>query len=204
MRLIGMMDSPYVRRVAISLKVLGFTFQHDQLSVFRNFDAFAGINPVVKAPTLVADDGTVLMDSTLMLDYADRLCAPAQRLMPDDQALLLRSLRLIGLSLAACEKTVQIVYEHELRPADKLHQPWLDRVTQQLHAACRELEREIRGVDGWLIGPRIMQPGITLSVTWRFVRHMIPSIIAPEDYPAIAAFSDRAEALPAFQSSPLE
>ena len=53
MQLIGMMDSPYVRRVAISLHVLGLPFEHRSVSVFRHFDEFAKINPVVKAPPRV-------------------------------------------------------------------------------------------------------------------------------------------------------
>ncbi|MDB5739409.1 MAG: glutathione transferase domain containing protein, partial [Alphaproteobacteria bacterium] len=67
MLLIGMLDSPFVRRVAVSLKVLGLPFEHQSVSVFRHFDQFAALNPVVKAPTLIADDGTVLMESTLIL-----------------------------------------------------------------------------------------------------------------------------------------
>ncbi len=37
MQLIGMLDSPYVRRVAISLKLLGLPFEHRSISVFRQF-----------------------------------------------------------------------------------------------------------------------------------------------------------------------
>ena len=68
MQLIGMLDSPYVRRVAVSLQLLGLPFEHRSISVFRTFEQFQQINPVVKAPTLVCDDGTVLMDSTLIID----------------------------------------------------------------------------------------------------------------------------------------
>jgi glutathione S-transferase len=50
MRLVGMLDSPYVRRVAISLKFMGVPFSHEPLSVFRDYDTFGAINPVVKAP----------------------------------------------------------------------------------------------------------------------------------------------------------
>ena len=62
MKLIGMLDSPYVRRVAVSLQLLGLSFEHQSLSVFRGFDEFRRINPVVKAPTLLCDSGVVLMD----------------------------------------------------------------------------------------------------------------------------------------------
>ena len=60
MKLIGMLDSPYVRRTAISLQLLGVPFEHQSLSVFRTYDEFRRINPVVKAPTLVfGRDGTL-------------------------------------------------------------------------------------------------------------------------------------------------
>lgn len=123
MKLIGMLDSPYVRRVAISLDLLGIEFEHDPLSVFRTFEEFSRINPVVKAPTLLLDDGSVLMDSTLIIDYFEALSTPDRKLLPSQPQALANALRTLGLALAACEKTVQIVYEHNLRPAEKLHQP---------------------------------------------------------------------------------
>ncbi len=104
MKLIGMLDSPYVRRVAISAKCLGIPLEHESVSVFRNFEQFQQINPVVKAPTLVLADGEVLMDSTLIIDYLEALAAPGKSLIPNNLEQRLRSLRLIGLALAACEK----------------------------------------------------------------------------------------------------
>ena len=86
MKLIGMLDSPYVRRVAISAKCLEVELEHDPVSVFRHFERFQQINPVVKAPTLVLDDGEVLIDSTLILDYAQALSG--RSLMPSDPARL--------------------------------------------------------------------------------------------------------------------
>ena len=90
MRLIGMLDSPYVRRVAISLQLLGLRFEHQSLSVFRTFDQFREINPVVKAPTFICDDGAVLMDSTLILQYAEALAGSGRRLLPTGIAELQR------------------------------------------------------------------------------------------------------------------
>ena len=110
MQLIGMLDSPYVRRVAISLKRLNIPFEHRSLSVFRDFEAFSRINPIVKAPTLVTDDGIVLVDSTLILQYIEGISATS--LMPETA----QALQSIGLALMACDKTVQIVYERTLRP----------------------------------------------------------------------------------------
>ncbi len=138
-----MLDSPYVRRVAISLQLLRVPFDHASISVFRTFDQFQQINPVVKAPTLVCDDGTVLMDSTLIIEYAEALAGGRRSLMPSDIGERQHALRIIGLALAACEKSVQIIYERQLRPAEKLHEPWVARVTGQLLAAYEALESEI-------------------------------------------------------------
>ena len=189
MQLIGMLDSPFVRRVAVSLKVLGVPFEHQSVSVFRHFDQFAAINPVVKAPTLVTDEGTVLMDSTLILQHIARLTG--NDLMPPDDT---RALRLIGLALAACEKTVSIVYERNLRPAEKQHAPWLDRVRGQLLIAYGALEREIGDF-------ALLQPQITTAVAWRFTQHVVADQVPAGDFPRLAALSAQAEALPPFRET---
>ena len=164
MQLIGMLDSPYVRRVAISLELLGLPFEHRSISVFRQFDEFSRINPVVKAPTLVCDDGGVLMDSTLIIDYAEALAAP-RSLMPHTLAGRQRALALTGLALAACEKSVQIIYERNLRPADKQHAPWVDRVRGQLSAALSALEAEMARQPLACTAAEINQAGVTCAVT---------------------------------------
>lgn len=204
MQLIGMMDSPYVRRVAISLAVLDLPFEHRSVSVFRHFDEFAKINPVVKAPTLVEDDGSLLVDSTLILDHLDHKVAPARRLMPEDPAARQYALSVIGFALAATEKVMQNVYERNLRPAERQHEPWVERVQTQMHAAFGIVDQLIAGKKGWLCGDRLMQPDITVAVAWRFTQFMLAEVVDPARYPAIAAFSARAEALPEFVATPLE
>lgn len=98
MKLIGMLDSPYVRRVAISLDLYEVDFVHEPLSVFRTFNEFAEINPVVKAPTLVLDDGTVLMDSSLILDYLETLAPDHKKLLPQQAAARAQDLHVLGLA----------------------------------------------------------------------------------------------------------
>jgi len=205
MQLIGMMDSPYVRRVAISLHLLGMPFEHCGLSVFRHFDAFAKINPVVKAPTLVDDDGTLLIDSSLILDYLDHKLPPSQRLLPDEPDARRFALSVVGFALAANEKTVQQAYERHLRPPERQHEPWFELVRGQMHAAYGVLEQLVDGRGGdWLCAGRITQADITTAVAWRFTQHMLPDVLDAARYPAVAALSARAEALPAFVDTPLE
>ncbi|AOI91822.1 glutathione S-transferase family protein [Burkholderia pseudomultivorans] len=209
MKLIGMLDSPFVRRVAISAKLLDLPFEHEPLSVFRHFDRFRTVNPVVKAPTLVTDDGATLLDSSLIVDYLDHRVAPERRLLPDAPDARLRALVPVGFALAAAEKTVQVVYEQMLRPTDKQHEPWLERVLSQLEAAYDALEPLVAAAHGWFGGARLLQPDVTTAVAWRFTQFMAADFaplarIDPARYPALAAHSARAEALPAFVETPLD
>ncbi len=47
------------------------------------------------------------------------------------------------------------------------------------------------------------QADITIAVMWRFIQHSEEVEIDSADYPALAAFSERAEALPEFLACPL-
>ena len=200
MRLIGMLDSPYVRRVAIALQLLDIPFEHAPLSVFGTFEQFSRIDPVVKAPTLVCDDGTVLMDSALIVDYLEALAG--RSLWPAGLAERTRALRVVGLAMAACEKVVQIVYEHHLRPAEKLHAPWLDRVHRQLLAALTALDAELAQHPLAADEKSLTQAGLSAAIAWRFMQIKLETPIADAACPALAAHSARAEALPAFMATP--
>ena len=200
MKLIGMLDSPYVRRVAICLKLLKLDFEHQSISVFSTYDAFAKINPVVKAPTLILDNGQSVMDSTVILQYVATLAAPDQRIFPSQPDYCLRAARLTGLALAACEKSVQIVYERNLRPADKQHEPWVDRVMGQLTAGLSALDLELPP-SGW-IGGELGVADITVACAFGFTHSLLADVVDTGRYPNLGAFSARAEALPAFRAAP--
>ena len=203
MKLIGMLDSPYVRRVAISAKRLGIALEHESVSVFRHFEQFQQINPVVKAPTLVLDNGDVLIDSTLIIDYLEALTGAGNSLMPTPIEQRVRALRLIGLALAACEKSVQLYYERTLRPVEIQFEPWVERVEGQLAAAYLALERELEKqplkTDG-----SISQDGLTLAVAWSFTRLVVPEQADAAQFPRIAAYTAYAEQLEEFLNTPIE
>lgn len=202
MQLIGMLDSPYVRRVAISLQLLDLRFEHRSISVFSTFTQFQQINPVVKAPSLICDDGEVLMDSTLILEYAEALAASGKSLMPVGISERQHALRAIGLALAACEKSVQIVYERNLRPAEKRHEPWVSRVTGQLLAAYAALESELDRRPPAVTSAAIDQAGVSMAVAWHFTQMMLPDVVDAANYPTLRKFSSQAESLAEFKAAP--
>jgi glutathione S-transferase len=202
MRLIGMLDSPYVRRVAISLEFLGVPFEHEAISVFSTYEAFERINPVVKAPSLVCDDGEVLMESSLILQFVEAARTGGDSLWSlGDAARLQHEMRAVSLALAACEKSAQIIYERNLRPPSAQYEPWVERVQGQLLQAYAALEHEVQARQPVFAQPR-RQASITAAIAWQFTHSMLASIVLAEKYPGLAALSARMECTPEFLKYP--
>lgn len=206
MELIGMLDSPFVRRVAITMQVLGINYRHRPLSIFDSFEEFRSVHPLVKVPTLVCDDGEMLVDSTLIIDYLESLVEPEKSLMPKDPAARRTALQQIGEALVAMEKVVQLIYEEKQRPADVQHKPWINRLEQQVISAAGLMEASVEAAvengNQWLSGTEPMQTDITTAVAWNFIQRVTSSTVPSAEHPYLIEYSKRAEALPAFLACP--
>jgi glutathione S-transferase len=200
MQLIGMLDSPYVRRVAIALIMAKTPFIHRPISLFRHIDQFSKLNPLLKAPTLLTDDGVVLMDSSVILDYLAGVDPPIAALTPSTLPERLVALRATALALTVMEKAVQRHYERMLRPVEKQHEPWVNRVMGQLTAGLSALDVELLP-SGW-IGGELGVADITVACAFGFIRSILDDLLVTSRYPNLGAFCARAEALPAFRAAP--
>ena len=192
MELIGMLDSPYVRRVAVTAQFLEIPYDHNPLSIFKGYDEFRGVNPLVKVPTLVCDDGEMLVDSSLIIDYLESWSDSGKSLMPESGPDRFRTLQIIGVALVAMEKIVAVIYERTQRPKELQYAPWIKRVDQQMRSAFDQLEEFIGDGSRWLTGKDIMQADITTAIVWRFSQHAVRRRISADDYPGLSAFSARA------------
>jgi glutathione S-transferase len=111
-----MLDSPFVRRVAISMRLLDIEFEHVSQSVVAGYDTFKSINPLAKAPTLVLDDGEMMIESTLIISHVEALAG--RTLTPDATDDQRRALQVIGVALLGMDKVVAQIYETEMRPQE--------------------------------------------------------------------------------------
>lgn len=202
MKLIGMLDSPFVRRVAVTMRFLKIPYEHHSLSVIQSYDEFRKINPLVKVPTLVFDDGGILVDSTLIIDHLESV-STAESLMPVDAAQRRAALQILGTSLVAMEKLAQLIYELKHRPEEWGYKPWATRVQQQLISAFEILENQVSEANPWFFGEKISQADVTTAIAWRFGQHVFPERIDRTEFPGLEAFSKQAESLPEFLACPL-
>jgi glutathione S-transferase len=195
LQLVGHYDSPFVRRVAVTLNILGLPFERRVLSVFSNAEAVRTFNPVGRVPVLVLEDGEVLIESAAILDHLDEIAGRGRALLPARGVERRRALQLMALSTAASDKAIAVVYEHRRKPA-RIDADWVARCRAQLDRALAEIERRLEEA-GQPPEP-LLQPGITLATMLGYLRLRVSEAVPPGRYPRLEALAAAAEAMPAY------
>jgi glutathione S-transferase len=196
MILIGRFQSPFVRRTAVTLKHYGMAFEHKSISAMTDRDAVKKYNPLARVPALAIDGGETLVDSAAIIDYLDELAGPAKALTPAKGAERRRVQQAVALAVGACEKAVTGIYEKAKRPAEKVHQPWLDQVDSQASDGLAALEA--MNPSPWLAGSKMTQADVTAVCVFDFVKSACPHLAPAGKYPKLEALSQRCNALAVF------
>lgn len=196
MILVGQYDSPFVRRVAVTLRVIGFDYEHDQRSVFGDFDSMRKTNPLGRIPSLVLDDGEVLIDSASIVDWLDEKVGPERALIPASGPARRRALQLIALASGAIDKAGASAYERFIRPPEYRWPGWIVRCRTQAEGAIAALAAE-----AWPEDAPLDQAQILTVCMLRYVQMTDPELRGKGRYPTLDALSERLEARPEFQAT---
>jgi glutathione S-transferase len=203
-QLVGMLDSPYVRRVAVALLLAEVPFRHRPISLFRHIEAFSQVSPLLKAPTLVLDDGTALVESSVILEYLASLYPALADLAPVRAEAPIKAARAMGVALTVAEKAVQVHYERALRAPAERSESWGARIGRQLAVGLAALDGELPKSD-WIGGKRIGLSDVAVACAWGFCQTTLGDLaefVDPRRYPRITEFCDRAEDLKALRAAP--
>ena len=200
MILIGMFDSPFVRRVAVSLRLLEVPFEHRNWSADRDFELIRQFNPLGRVPALVQPDGETLIDSSAILDFLDDSAGPERALLPASGLERRRALHIIALALGAADKGVALLEETLFLPQAKSYEPRIDRFRSQMHGALAEIDRLAQmQVGEWMVAGRMTQADITVTCVFGFLCDALQLGQSWVLYPGLTALSARCEALAAFR-----
>jgi glutathione S-transferase len=198
--LFGRHASPFVRRVAVTLRLYGIVYRHEPLMPFGPDKAkLAEFNPIARVPALRLADGEMLIDSAVILDYLDSLAGPERALTPAGGPARRRVLTLQAVAHGANEKLVGALYERHFRPREAWHRPWLDVCDKQVCDGFGWLNDALVGP--WFLGERMTQADITVAVFWLFARGKRPNFVAGLGCGKLDELADRLQATPAFQAT---
>ena len=199
MILIGQYDSPFVRRVGIALTLYDLPFEHRPWSTFGDADKIRPYNPLTRVPTLVLDDGDVLIESHIILDYIDGLVPAERAMIAHEEPARRRALKVAALAMGLSDKAVSLFYEQRLHK--ELSQVWVERCRGQIVGVLGVLEadRAARDGDFWF-GDRIGHADIAVAAMLRHLVESQPGLFDRTQFPALDAHGEKLEALPVFRS----
>lgn len=194
--LIGWNHSPYARRVAISMNVLGIDFDQDPVNAWDEYLEVRTFNPIAKVPALVTEAGEIITESWAILDWLDCRVGPGRALMPPPP-LRDRVRRITALAGSVIDKGRELRYERQLRPSRLRHADWIARWSEQINSALDALE-------GWIDAPyaagdRLTQADITVFVMVDSIRYNHHDLMRPGRYPNLQDLHAQCGALEAFR-----
>lgn len=203
MQLLGGFLSPYVRRTAVSLNQMGLDWESVQVPVWDTPEEIKKHNPLVRIPTLLMDDGDVLVESYAILDALDEM-AGAKRLTPASGAERRKVMKVTAVGAGAIDKTIWAVYEMRFHDKEHVSRKWVEHNEAQAVGGFEWLNGQAeKAGDGWLCGDSVTQADITAAVGFTFANKVRPKLDLASKFPALAAHNAKAEALDAFKGVPL-
>ena len=191
MILIGQYDSPFVRRVAVTLHHYHMPFTRKPLSVFGDKKEVQAINPLLRVPILILEDGETLVDSHAILDHLDEVAGPARALTPAHGPERRKVKQACALSTGISDKTVALYFERHFHEPEQVSTNLDKRLSSQIKAALERLEHDCG--TPWFFDNRMTQADITIGCMISHVKLRLPEFFPPDKYPKLHALARHCE-----------
>ena len=191
MILIGQYDSPFVRRVAVTLHHYHMPFTRKPLSVFGNKKEVQSINPLLRVPILMLEDGEALIDSNAIIDHLDHVAGPARAMTPQHGPERRKVLQACALSTGISDKVVALVFERTFHDAKQVSATYDARLSSQIKVALEKLEHDCG--NPWFFDNKMSQADITIGCTLSHLKLRLPAFFPMDKHPKLHALSRHCE-----------
>ena len=191
MILVGQFDSPFVRRVAVTLHHYHMPFTRNPLSVFRNVAEMRKINPLVRVPALILETGEVLIDSSAIIDHLDEMAGPARAMTPAHGPQRRKVLQSVVTATGTSEKAVALFFERLFHSDKHINRDFEKRMQSQIEASLTKLESDCGSP--WFVDAHMTQADITIGCMLGHIKMRIPEAFPANKYPKLHALSQHCE-----------
>ena len=187
MILIGQFDSPFVRRVAVTLHHYHMPYTRNPLSVFRDVAAMQKINPLLRVPALILETGETLIDSSAIIDHLDEMAGPARALTPAHGPERRKVLQVVVTALGTADKAVALFFERLFHSDKHINKDFEKRMLSQIMAALTKLESDCG--TPWFVDSRMSQADITIGCMLGHIKMRVPEAFPANKFPKLHALS---------------
>jgi glutathione S-transferase len=192
--LFGKFLSPYVRRVGVSLNILGISFERSVISAVDDEVKREAVNPVGRVPALQLESGEILIESSAILDHYDELVGSTRALIPISGKGRRQALQILAVATGAIDRSMAANAERRRAVPEPGR---TDRLLRQCKQGFDLLEQKLK-VRDYFDGNSLQQTDITCAIGFSFVNHIFPATLPDSDFPSITALSKRCESMEAF------
>jgi glutathione S-transferase len=187
MILVGQFDSPFVRRVAVTLHHYHMPYTRNPISVFRNVEEMQKINPLIRVPSLILESGETLIDSSAIIDCLDEMAGPARALTPAHGPERRKVLQAIALALGTMDKALVLFYERLFHIDKHINRDYEKRLLLQTSAGLEKLEHDCGAP--WFSDDKFTQADITIGCILGYIRLRLPDVFPAGRFPKLHALA---------------
>lgn len=195
-----MLDSPFVRRVAIALEEAEVSYEHLSLATVGQAEEFAKYSPLKRAPTFVLPTGATLFDSQLILEFLREDERAVEALFPRERDARILHTSVLGAALGLGDKAVSALYEKVFHPLEARSARVLQRNRGQFIDTLAWLE-ERAPRRGFLFGEKPSIADITVGTCLCFAREVHPEMVELRGAARLEQWCARLDALPSFRKT---
>lgn len=199
MKLIGSLASPYVRKVRVVLAEKKLDYEMALENVWSADTAIHLVNPLGKVPCLVLEDGYVMYDSRVIVEYLDTL-TPACNLLPPDGRERMEIKNWEALADGVLDAGVAVRLERTQRPPELQSSAYIERHLAKLTRGLASLSGRL-GASPWCAGPHYSLADVAVGCALGWLDFRFPDIDWRTPHPNLARLHDRLHERAAFRDS---
>jgi len=199
MILVGQYDSPFVRRVAVTLHHYHMPFVRNPLSVFADKKAVQVMNPLLRVPILILENGEHVIDSNAIIDHLDHMAGNVRALTPANGPERRKVLQACALSTGCSDKVVSLFFERQFHSKKSVSSELDARLSSQIKATLQRLEHDCG--TPWFNDHHMTQADVTIGCTLSHLKLRLPEFFPTTAYPKLHALSRHCEMMPEFDAA---
>ncbi|GJI91992.1 glutathione S-transferase family protein [Duganella hordei] len=189
MKLIGSLASPYVRKVRVVLAEKKLDYEFELEDVWAADTTIDKLNPLGKVPSLIMEDGNVMIDSRVMVEYLDTL-TPVCKLLPPNGRDRADIKCWEALADGMLDAAVSVRLERIKRPVEQQSKEWMARQMRKVHLGLASLSEKL-GEQPYCAGNHYTLADVAVGCTLGWLSFRFPEISWRDDYANLARLYDK-------------
>lgn len=189
MKLIGSLASPYVRKVRVVLAEKKLDYQYELENVWAADTRIQAINPLGKVPCLLMEDGNVMIDSRVMVEYLDTL-TPVCKLLPPNSRDRADVKCWEALADGVVEAATLVRLEGTQRPPELRSADWVARQMRKVELGLKAMADQL-GDSAYCAGNHYTLGDVAVGCALGWLLFRFPEITWRDDHPNLARLYDK-------------